>query len=89
MHEIRSIGVLSVAKVTGVIYFIVGEIVAVFVALDALAHGHPGRAVLVLVFIGAIQGVLGFVFSALFCWLYNQIAARFGGIEVQVVQFGS
>jgi hypothetical protein len=63
--------------------------VAFFVALGALAHGHAGRAILVLALFGAIQGVIGFIFSALACWLYNQIAARIGGIEVQMVQFGS
>jgi len=89
MHEIRSIGVLSAAKMTGAIYFIIGEVVAVFFALGALAHGHPGRAILALAFFGAIQGAVGFVFSAIACWLYNQIAAGIGGVEVQLVQFGS
>lgn len=89
MHEIRSIGVLSAAKVMGALYFIFGEIVGVFIALSALAHGHPGRALLVLVFLGAVQGVIGFVICAIFVWLYNQIAARIGGIEVHAVQFGS
>ena len=89
MHEIRSIGVLSAAKVMGALYFILGEIVAFFLALGALAHGHPGRAVVVLIFFGAIQGAIGFVLVAVFSWLYNQIAARIGGIEVQAVRFGS
>jgi hypothetical protein len=89
MHEIRSVRVLSVAKVMGTIYFILGEIVAFFLALAAIAHGHPGRAIALLAFFGAIQGVIGFIFSAVGCWLYNQVAARIGGVEVQMVQFGS
>jgi hypothetical protein len=88
MHEIRSIGVLSAAKVMGALYFILGEIAGLFFALAALAHGHPIRAILALIFVGAIQGVIGFVICAIFVWLYNQIAARIGGIEVQTVQFG-
>ncbi|HEV3114412.1 MAG TPA: hypothetical protein VGY99_28325 [Candidatus Binataceae bacterium] len=89
MHEIKSIGVLSAAKVMGALYFILGEIAAFFVALAALAHGQPGKAVLALVFVGAVQGVIGFVLVGVFSWLYNQIAARIGGIEVQTVPFGS
>ena len=89
MHEIRSIGVLSAAKVMGVLYFILGEILAFFLALGALAHGRPGRGVVVLIFFGAIQGVIGFVLCAVITWLYNQIAAHIGGIEVQTVPFGS
>ncbi len=89
MHEIRSIGVLSVAKVMGVLYFILGEIAAFFLALAALAHGHPGRALLALIFLGAAYGVIGFLLTGLFAWLYNQIAARIGGIEVQTAQLGT
>ena len=37
-HKIRSIGALSAAKVMGALYFILGEIVAFFLALGALAH---------------------------------------------------
>ena len=86
MHEIRSIGVLSAAKVMGALYFILGEIAAFFLALGALAHGHPGRAIVVLMFFGAIQGAIGFVIVAVVGWLYNQIAAHIGGIEVQAVR---
>jgi hypothetical protein len=89
MHEIRSIGVLSAAKLMGVLYFIVGEIMALFLALGALARGHPGRALLAVILLGAVEGVIGFLFSAVFAWLYNQIAARIGGIEVQTVQSGA
>ncbi len=84
MREIRSIGVLSAAKIMGAIYFIFGEVVALFVALEALAHGHLIRAIFALVFIGAIQGLLGFVFTAVMCLLFNRIAERIGGIEVEV-----
>ena len=88
MHEIRSIGVLSAAKIMGAIYFVFGEVIAVFVALQALLHGHPIRAIVALIFVGAIQGLLGFVASAVMCWLFNQIAGRIGGIEVEVLPLG-
>ncbi|HKD67239.1 MAG TPA: hypothetical protein VKB84_10400 [Candidatus Binataceae bacterium] len=86
MHEIKSIGILSAAKVMGAIYFIIGEIAAFFLALAAIAHGHPIRAIIALTFFGAFQGAIGFVFSAFGCWLYNLIAARIGGVEFEVVQ---
>lgn len=88
MHEIRSIGVLSAAKIMGAVYFVFGEIVAVFVALQALLHGHLIRAIVALIFVGAIQGLIGFVASAVLCWLFNQIAGRIGGIEVEVLPAG-
>jgi hypothetical protein len=88
MHEIRSIGVLSAARIMGAIYFVFGEVIALFVALEALAHGHVIPAILVLVFFGAIQGLIGFVLVAVMCLLFNRIAERIGGIEVHVVPFG-
>jgi hypothetical protein len=29
--------------------------------------------------------VLGFIFTAFFCWLYNQVAERFGGIAFELI----
>jgi hypothetical protein len=89
MHEIRSVGVLSAAKVMGALYFIMGEVAALFFALAVLLQGHPGRALLILIFFGAIQGVIGFVASAVLSWLYNRIAGRIGGIELHLVSLGS
>jgi hypothetical protein len=32
-----------------------------------------------------LEGFVGFLFTALFCWVYNRIASFTGGIELKVV----
>ena len=39
---------------------------------------EPG---LMFIFMPFLLGVFGYLFGALFCWLYNQVAQRIGGIE--------
>jgi hypothetical protein len=86
MQELKSFNVMATAKVVGALYFILGEVGGVIFALTALFQGHPIRAVLALIFFGAIYGILGFIVTAITAWLYNLIAARIGGIEFELVQ---
>jgi hypothetical protein len=96
MAEIKHLGVFSVAKVSGVLYLIIGLIAGLFVALISFlnlaapagagmaAAGFEGVAILIMVFfIAVFYGVLGFVFGGLFAWLYNLIAGWIGGIEME------
>ena len=87
MREIRSFNVLQTAKVLGVLYFAFGLAFSLFIVLPlSIAGKRPGHGgLLMAVFSPFIYGVLGFVFSAILCWLYNVIADVLGGIEVEVV----
>ncbi len=86
MQELKSFNVVATAKVAGALYAILGEVGGVILALTALFEGHLIRALLVLIFFGAIYGILGFIITAITAWLYNQIAAQIGGIEFELVQ---
>jgi hypothetical protein len=86
MQELKSFNVVATAKVAGALYLILGEVGGVIFALTALAQGRPIRALLALIFFGAIYGILGFIITAITAWLYNLIAARIGGIEFELVQ---
>jgi hypothetical protein len=87
VRQIRSFNVLQTAKVMGALYFVLGVAVSLFIAgrisIARRAPGHGGLLIAVLA--PFIYGVLGFVFSAIVCWLYNVIAGLLGGIEVEVV----
>jgi hypothetical protein len=86
MQELKSFNIVATAKVAGALYLILGEVGGVIFALTALLHGRPIRALLALIFFGAIYGILGFIITAITAWLYNLIAAQIGGIEVELVQ---
>lgn len=95
---IRKIGVLSVAKVFGLVYagigLLLGAIVSVFSSigslLGTLGQGN-GNALWGLLFgVGAIiflpifYGVLGFLVTALSAAIYNLAAGLVGGIEIEI-----
>ena len=84
MHEIKSFNVWQTSKVLAVLYAISGWIEGILLALAALRHGHPLRAIFCIVILPIIFGVLGFLFTAFSCWLYNQVAGQLGGIVFEL-----
>jgi hypothetical protein len=63
------------------IYFVLGCVIAPFVFL-ASRNGPPGQALPGLVFVLGpfLYAVVGYVFAAIGCWLYNIIAGWTGGV---------
>jgi hypothetical protein len=94
MVRIKRFGVLSVGKILGVLYAILGLIVgAMFSAIGLLAvvsSSSQGAGIVGLLFgVGAIiffpilYGIMGFIFGLVMAFFYNLIASRIGGIEVE------
>src|ERR1700756_13641 len=88
MRTITSVGVLSVAKIMGAIYAVIGLILLPFFLLASLigsmagGHDNPLGAIGGLVFglfAPIFYGVLGFVFGAIGAFLYNLMAKWLGG----------
>jgi len=95
MHVIKSVKVLSVAKIMGAVYAAVGLLFLPFILLMGLAgslaphqEGHGNIGMISSLFFGlfapVIYGAMGFVIGALSAFLYNVFAKWVGGIEVQV-----
>jgi hypothetical protein len=93
MRIIKSFGVLSVAKIMGVIYGTLGLIVMpIFLLLGLVGMAAGGRnslfsgaAGLVLaLLLPVLYGGMGFIMGAISALLYNFFAKWLGGIEVQV-----
>ncbi len=84
MHEIKSFKIFQTAKVIGVLYAVMGFVEGAIVLIASLRH--PNRIPIFFSFgLPIIFGVLGFILIAIFCWLYNLIAARIGGIAFELV----
>jgi hypothetical protein len=95
---IRRFGVLSVAKIAGAVYALIGLIAGGIMALVALMGGFAGMAAedpnsaLASTFVGVgsvvifpiIYGCLGFIGGALSSALYNLIAGFIGGIQLEI-----
>jgi hypothetical protein len=97
---IKRVGVLSLAKVLGVLYavigLIIGFIVSVFSLLGAfigpITHGSPEPLLAALFGVGAIvlfplmYGVIGFIGGLLVAAIYNGLAHSIGGVELEFEQ---
>jgi hypothetical protein len=93
MQRISSVGVLSCAKMLGVLYGCLALLFIPIFLIGGLAgmasqqtNGAIGGAVMLVCGILApfLYGAIGFVFGAIGAWIYNLIAKRLGGIEIQL-----
>lgn len=93
MTEVKKIGVFSLAKIVGVLYFVMGLLFWVlfgcFMIIGLLAeplNRQEDAAILIgmFCFLPFIYGVMGFIGGGLIGLVYNALAARIGGIELEL-----
>jgi hypothetical protein len=95
MHRIRRFGVVKTATVVAVMYLVIIAIVFVPIAILAIVFGASGSgggngigggvAVLAFGLVAALfYAVIGWIFTALACAVYNLAARWVGGIEVEI-----
>jgi hypothetical protein len=97
---VRRIGILSLAKIQGTLYALLGLIIGAFFSLFAVVGGaimnavggtsgsHVGMlfgAAAIIVF-PILYGILGFILGLIMGGLYNLVAAMVGGIELEGLQ---
>lgn len=91
MTKIHSIRVLSAAKVNGVLYGILGLLIAPLVLLGpglAVAGGERrgfGGAVVLAIFLPFVFACVGFIAGALLAFIYNAISHAIGGLELELL----
>ncbi len=94
MAEIKKVGVLSVAKINGLIGVVMGLIMGIIYALVgtlmiafASTKGSgilAGLGFTAIIIMPIIYGLIGFVGGAVGAWLYNLFAGLVGGIEIEL-----
>lgn len=87
--KIKRIGPMSLGRVASAIYAVLGLILGVFFAVITLFSTQiPSPSwmfgVGAVVIFPVLYGVMGFVFGFLVALLYNFIAKKVGGIELDV-----
>jgi|SRR5208337_3754890 len=96
MHIVRSVGVMSVAKIMGMVYGCLGLIFIPFFLIAGLAGSFASQDKSAFPFAGAIgiafsifaplvYGGMGFVFGAISALIYNLVAKWVGGFELELV----
>jgi hypothetical protein len=94
MHIVKSVGIMSVAKISGIVYGCMGLIFAPFFLLFGLLGQFAGAQDKVpfagifgigfAVLAPILYGVMGFVMGALGALLYNLVAKWVGGFELDL-----
>jgi hypothetical protein len=98
MHIVKSVGVLSVAKIMGLLYGGLGLLFVPFFLLAAAIGGSAasqqksplpgifgvGLGVGLAIMMPIFYGAMGFLFGAIGAFLYNVIAKWIGGFELDM-----
>jgi hypothetical protein len=85
MVQIKSLNSTSLAKVLGLMYLILAVIISPFILLMVIEE-EPiafSESIFVILFVVVFYGIAGGIGGFLIGIIYNFIAKRFGGIEVE------
>ena len=81
--QVSSIGIKQSAKFMAVVYFILTAIFAIPFGIYTMIMGSVQEGVVFLAF-PFVYAILGFIFFALFAFVYNVIAEMVGGLEFTI-----
>lgn len=84
MKKLVSVSPRSVAKVFAVMYGVMGIIMGLIMLVTSLFAGFELLAILFALLVPVLYAGMGAVFGFVSAWLYNVIAKRVGGIEIEV-----
>lgn len=84
-QQIRRFGIGQTAKVIGVLYALIGLVFVPFFLIAAtFAPSQTGFGAGFALVLPVLYGVMGFIFTAIACAIYNFVAGYVGGIEVEL-----
>lgn len=95
MVKIEKIGVSSSAKIYGLTMGIFGVVIGIFYALffsafsgllgdDLPISSAGGLGLLMIIGFPILYGIMGFIMGALGAIIYNFVASKVGGLEIQL-----
>ena len=86
-QRIRRFGVGQTAKMLGVLYALMGLVlIPIFLIASMYSPSTAGYGMGVALALPVIYGIIGFVFTAIGCAIYNLVAGWIGGIEIEIEQ---
>lgn len=84
MKKLKSLGVGSVFRVSLVLGAVAGALVGVVLMIADLLDHRVMEGIVTLFLAPILYGVLGAVINALMAKIYNVVAERMGGIEIDI-----
>lgn len=89
MKRVKRFGVLQTSKVGAIIIFLTTLIILVPIGILAMIGGtisgklFPFAGGFIFFILPFVYGIFGFIMTAISCLIYNVIAGRIGGIELE------
>jgi hypothetical protein len=84
-QQLRRFAIGQTAKVLGLLYGLMGLVfLPIFLVASLVSPNKTGFGIGFALAIPILYGVIGFIFTAIGCALYNLVAGWVGGIEVEV-----
>jgi hypothetical protein len=84
-QQIRRFGIGQTAKVVAALYTLLGLVfVPVFLVAAVFSPKETGFGTGLALALPILYGVMGFIFTAIACAIYNFVAGFVGGIEVEL-----
>lgn len=97
MQQVKGFGVLQTAKFMAILYFLIAAVVCVLMIPFMLMFGGmmresgmgggmmgAGGSILFLILAPFIYAIVAFIATAIGCTIYNVVAKRFGGVEIDL-----
>lgn len=95
MVKIEKIGVSSAAKIYGLTLGILGFVIGIFYAILLTAFsgllgnsfpisGTSGIGIIMVIVFPILYGIIGFIIGALGAFIYNFVASKIGGLEIEL-----
>ena len=95
MKKIKKIGALSLGKILGIMYAIMGLIFGGLITIAAVLgntffaqeNSNVGAIIFglgAIIFIPIIYGFLGFILGIISAWIFNKAAKWVGGLEIEL-----
>ena len=85
-YRISRFGIHHTALIVAILYFILALALAPIFFLASRSTGQKPFPPIVFVLLPVFYAVVGYVFTAIGCWLYNIVAAQVGGIVITLEQ---
>ena len=91
MQKVKRIGVLSLAKIFGLLYALMGLILGALFAVLSLFGFNADETGLFfgtasIIIFPILYGIMGFVGGLITAFFYNLVASKIGGLEVEITK---
>lgn len=86
MHEIKQIGVFQAAKVMAIMSLVLSVVGFILVTIIVMVNGMGSGNIQFggMLLRTLLSPILGFIFTAFLCLVYNLVASKIGGIEMEL-----